>query len=133
MMQIDEGGTCEGMLQLVPEDREWEILSDLWRREMTIRPPSYIPRWIEVDLGSNGLRRALTFTANPASPNYTGQLSTEEVAACLSKACGHWGTGAEYLLQTVLSLELQGFHDPYLWELQERVADLIEANTSPAF
>jgi cation transport protein ChaC len=50
----------------------------------------------------------------------------DEVAACLSEACGHWGSGAEYLLQTVRSLEREGFHDPYLWDLQERVAGLIE-------
>jgi cation transport protein ChaC len=127
MMQIDLGGTCEGVLQIVPENREWEILSDVWRREMTVRPPSYIPRWIDVEVqGEPGPRKALAFTANPESPNYAGQLPPEEVAACLSEACGHWGTGAEYLLLTVTSLEREGFHDPYLWDLQERVAELID-------
>jgi hypothetical protein len=33
---------------MVPEDREWEVLSDTWRREMTVRPPSYIPRWTDI-------------------------------------------------------------------------------------
>lgn len=127
MMQIDRGGDCEGVLQIVPEGREWEILSDVWRREMTVRPPSYIPRWIEVEVqGQPGTRSALAFTANPESPNYAGQLALDEVAACLSEACGHWGSGAEYLLQTVAALEREGFHDPYLWDLQERVAELIE-------
>lgn len=127
MMQIDQGGMCEGVFQMVPEDGEWAILSDVWRREMTVRPPSYIPRWIDVEVqGEAGDRKALAFTANPESPNYAGQLPLDEVAACLSEACGHWGTGAEYLLQTVTSLEREGFHDPYLWDLQERVAELIE-------
>ena len=45
----------------------------------------------------------------------------------LSRACGHWGSCAEYLHQTVLSLETHGIHDGYLWDLQERVAALIEA------
>lgn len=90
--------------------------------------PSYIPRWIEVQVqGEEGTRKALAFTANPESPSYTGQLPPEEVTACLAEACGHWGTGAEYLLQTVTSLEREGFQDPYLWDLQERVAELIEA------
>lgn len=129
MMQIDRGGSCDGVLQIVPDGREREILSDLWRREMTVMPPSYIPRWIEVRVaGEENGRSVLAFTANPASPNYAGPLLADEVAKCLSEACGHWGTGADYLLQTVMSLEAAGFHDPYLWDLQERVADLIEAS-----
>lgn len=127
MMQINRGGTCEGVLQVVPADREWQVLSALLRREMTVRPPSYILRWIDVEVeGEQGVRKALAFTANPESPLYAGPLELDEVAACLAGACGHWGTGAEYLLRTVTSLEREGFHDPHLWELQERVAELIE-------
>jgi cation transport protein ChaC len=134
MMQIDVGGTCEGILQMVPEGREWEILSDTWRREMTVRPPSYIPRWIDVQVhGEVTPRKAVAFTANPDSPNYAGELSPDEVASCLSEACGHWGTGAEYLLQTVTSLEAAGFRDPYLWDLQERVAIEIERRHPGSF
>jgi cation transport protein ChaC len=134
MMQIDRGGTCEGILQMVPEDREWEVLSDTWRREMTVRPPSYIPRWIDVHVdGEDAPRKAVAFTANPESPNYVGGLTPDEVAACLSEACGHWGSGADYLLQTVASLEAAGFHDPYLWDLQERVAVEIERRNPAAF
>ncbi len=127
MMQIDRGGRCDGVLQIVPEERTWEILSDVWRREMTVIPPSYVPRWIDVEMHHDGsIRSVLAFTANPESPNYAGHLPADEVAACLSQACGHWGSGAEYLLQTVRSLEAAGFHDPYLWDLQDRVASLIE-------
>jgi len=130
MMQIDRGATCEGVLQVIPPEREWDILADLWRREMTVRPPGNCPRWIDVD-AEGGAFRAIAFTANPESPNYVGGLTLEEVAACLSEACGHWGTGAEYLLQTVVALEAAGIHDAYLWSLQDRVATLIE-NQFPA-
>jgi cation transport protein ChaC len=134
MMQIDTGGTCEGILQMVPEDNEWGILSDTWRREMTVRPPSYIPRWIDVRIhGEATPRKVVAFTANPESPNYAGGLSPEDVASCLSEACGHWGSGAEYLLQTVTALEAAGFHDPFLWDLQERVAREIERRNPGTF
>jgi glutathione-specific gamma-glutamylcyclotransferase len=126
MMQIDRGGTCRGILQIVPRDQEWQILSELWRREMTVRPPGNYPRWLEVDVEGQ-IRNAVAFTANPESPNYAGRLTLDEVAACLSEACGHWGSGAEYLLQTIAALEREGIHDTHLWELQERVADIIEA------
>jgi cation transport protein ChaC len=126
MMQIDRGGTCEGVLQRIAEEAEWETLSALWRREMTVRPPGNYPRWIEVESGGQ-MRRVIAFTANPESPNYAGALELEEVAACLAQACGHWGSGAEYLYETVMALEGAGVHDPYLWALQDRVAGLIEA------
>ena len=73
------------------------------------------------------MQRVIAFTANPESPNYAGALDLEEVATCLSQACGHWGSGAEYLYETVMALEGAGVHDPYLWALQDRVAGLIEA------
>jgi cation transport protein ChaC len=126
MMQITAGGTCEGVLQMIAEGAEWDTLSALWRREMTARPPSYIPRWIEVEADGR-MQRVMAFTANPASPSYAGVLDLEEVATCLSQACGHWGSGAEYLYETVIALEGSGVHDPYLWALQDRVAGLIEA------
>lgn len=126
MMQIDRGGTCEGVLHIVPPERESAVLADLWRREMTVRPPGNLPRWIEVEADGR-LSKAIAFTANPESPNYAGRLPVEEVAACLSEACGHWGSGVEYLLQTITALEREGIHDPHLWDLQERVAELIDA------
>ena len=94
-MQIDGGGTCESILQMVPEEREWEVLSDTWRREMTVRPPSYTPRWIDVHVhGEEASTMAITFTANPESPNNAGSFTADEVAACRSEACGRWGSGA---------------------------------------
>ena len=34
MMQIDRGGSCEGVIQQVDPAREWRDLSALWRREV---------------------------------------------------------------------------------------------------
>lgn len=110
MMQIDQGGTCEGMPHVVPSTREWEVLSDLWRREMKAYPPGNLPPWIEVEADGR-LWQAIAFAANPESPNYAGRLALEEVAACFAEACGHWGSGAEYLLQTLTSLKRKGIHD----------------------
>lgn len=129
MMQIDRGGQCEGLVQQVAAAREWEDLSVLWRREMTNKPPSNFPRWIDVAVEGRPAK-AIAFTANPESPNYVGGLAADEIAQTLSRACGHWGSCAEYLHQTVLSLDGAGIHDGYLWDLQERVAALIEAQTS---
>jgi len=125
MMQIDRGGTCEGVIQEIHEGSELETLNSLWRREMTIKPPANFPRWIDVKVDGRR-RQAIAFTANPESPNYAGVLRPDTIAERLASACGHWGSGAEYLYQTITCLEREGIHDPYLWDLQERVAEVIE-------
>ena len=51
----------------------------------------------------------------------------DEIADVLARSCGHLGTGAEYLLNTVTQLERRGMHDPGLWRLQELVAERIGA------
>lgn len=125
MMQIHHGGTCEGVVQEIDDAGEMETLRTLWRREMTVKPSSNYPRWIEVETEGRS-RRALAFTANPESPIYAGDLAPDAIAERLASACGHWGSGAEYLFQTISCLEREGIHDPYLWDLQERVAAVIE-------
>ena len=60
-----------------------------------------------------------------------GGLTTDQIAETLSKACGHWGSGAEYLRQTIVALANEGIHDPYLWDLQTKVADWFENHIEP--
>ncbi|TIW30865.1 MAG: gamma-glutamylcyclotransferase, partial [Mesorhizobium sp.] len=51
----------------------------------------------------------------------------ENVARVLARACGHVGSGAEYLYNTVSHLEEFGIRDRNLWRLQELVADEIRS------
>jgi glutathione-specific gamma-glutamylcyclotransferase len=125
MMSLDRGGQCQGvLLRLASENLEAQ-LGKLVRREMTVKPPNNLPRWISVGTGS-GPVRALAFVMNRKSRFYVGKLSTEEVADTLAKACGHWGSCAEYLHNTVAHLEEHGIHDRGLWKLQELVAGRID-------
>ena len=58
---------------------------------------------------------------------YAGRPPLETVADMLAGACGHWGSGAEYLLNTVLKLEEHGIRDRNLWRLQALVAERLAA------
>jgi cation transport protein ChaC len=121
MMALDRGGQCQGVLfRLRPENLEAQI-EKLVRREMTIIPPNNLPRWIAVDTEA-GPVRALAFVMNRHSRFYVGRLAPEEIADVLADACGSWGSGAEYLHNTVAHLEEHGIHDRTLWRLQELVA-----------
>jgi cation transport protein ChaC len=47
------------------------------------------------------------------------------VAHILARACGHAGSGAEYLFHTVSKLDEHGIRDRNLWQLQHLVAEEI--------
>ena len=101
----------------------------LFRREFTYKPANSMPKWISVST-TTGVVPALTFVMNRASPLYAGRLAPEDVADILANACGHWGSGAEYLHNTVASLEKKGIHDSNLWRLQRLVAERIEGRSN---
>jgi glutathione-specific gamma-glutamylcyclotransferase len=116
MMSLDRGGQCQGVLfRLAPENLKAQ-LGKLVRREIHVTPPNNLPRWIAVDTEQGSLR-AIAFVMNRESPFYTGRLSPEEVADVVATACGHAGSCAEYLHNTVAHLEEHGIHDRSLWRL----------------
>lgn len=125
MMALDRGGQCKGALfELPPEDMHRQ-LDRLFRREFTVKPINSMPRWITVQTDA-GPVPALAFVMNRASPYYAGRLPPAEVARVLAVACGHWGSGAEYRLNTVTHLAARGIHDSGLWRLQRLLADEID-------
>jgi cation transport protein ChaC len=126
MMALDVGGSCRGVAQRIPAKHVEERLDQLLRRETSVKPASNVPRWVTIETGT-GKRPAVAFTINRKGPTYAGRHSLEQTADILARACGHWGSGAEYLMHTVAHLEDLGIHDRYLWRLQELVAERIKA------
>lgn len=124
MMALDRGGQCQGMLYRLPQASLQTQLGKLFRREFTAKPANSMPHWIKVAT-KDGPVPALAFVMNRKAPAYVGRLAPDHVAETLAKACGHWGSGAEYLHNTVLHLEEQGIHDRNLWRLQRLVAEKI--------
>ena len=129
MMALDRGGSCRGLLLTLPEADLAGQFHRLFRREFTVKPINSAPRWISVD-AADGALPALAFVMNRASPLYVGRLPDAEVAGVLATACGHVGSSAEYLANTVSHLEARGIHDSRLWRLQKLVAAAIEARAS---
>jgi cation transport protein ChaC len=80
-----------------------------------------------IDLHSDdGPLRALCFYADPPEVADSPELPIETVASILARACGHVGSGAEYLFRTVAALQAVGIYDPHLWQLQHLVAKEIK-------
>ncbi len=125
MLALDRGGRCRGLVCRMPENDLRAGLLRLLKREMTSKPSSIAPRWVKAST-SKGTLRALAFTVDRRGPAYAGRLAEAEVVEVVSRAVGHWGSCAEYLLNTVENLERRGIHDRVLWRLQARVAERIE-------
>jgi cation transport protein ChaC len=129
MMSLDRGGQCQGVVFRLAVDNLEGQLGRLVRREMTVKPPNNLPRWITVETDQGPLR-ALAFVMNRQSRFYTGRLPPEQVADMLARACGHSGSCAEYLHNTVAHLEEHGIRDRNLWRLQALVAERITPDPS---
>lgn len=119
MLGLERGGICRGVVHRLGEEDRDGALQTVWAREMLTG--AYMPRWVDVRTES-GPVRAIVFVINRAHERYIGGLSDEEVADALALACGHVGSCAEYLLETVTHLEELGIRDRRLWRLQAMVA-----------
>lgn len=126
MMALDRGGSCAGLAYRLPDADPHEQVLRLLARETDASPPTNVPRWLSLAT-PDGPLAALAFVASPAGANYAGRLPHPEVARTLARAAGHWGSGAQYLYNTVERLAAHGIRDRNLWALQAQVAEEIRA------
>jgi cation transport protein ChaC len=125
MMALDRGGACRGVVQRLAGAGIRERLTALLKREMVIRPPSNVPRWMMVETAA-GPVRAIGFVADRSHTMFV-RPSLDATVAMLASACGYAGSGAEYLANTVTALAERGIRDTHLWHLQALVAERIRA------
>jgi cation transport protein ChaC len=109
-----------------PQPRPSPSCTDFSAGSSSSSRPGTPPRWVSA-LTDAGPLAALTFAVDRASPFYSGRLPPDAVAEVLATAAGHWGSGAEYLYNTVSHLEALGIRDRNLWHLQALVAQRLAA------
>lgn len=127
MMCLDHGGVCEGVVLKLNDSNIRAHLGLLVNREIGSDEALESVRWIDVET-PEGPVRALVFYAAPHLLDYYHEaVPLPDVARVLARACGHWGSGAEYLYNTITHLEALGIQDDALWQLQDLVAAEIEA------
>jgi glutathione-specific gamma-glutamylcyclotransferase len=127
MLALDRGGSCDGAVFQLPEGEHREHIRRLIGREINAREDQGMVRWVNVHT-KTGPIRALVFWAGPKGKGISLKLPLERVAWVLARACGHGGSCANYLYNTVLHLEKLGIRDRNLWKLQELVANEILAS-----
>ena len=125
MMALRRGGSCTGMAQRPLGHDRHNLMVKLLRREIGGPIGFAALRLIELHSDSGPLR-ALCFYADPPEVADTPEIPIDLVASILARACGHIGSGAEYLFKTVVALQAVDIHDPHLWQLQDLVANEIK-------
>ena len=130
MMALERGGRCDGLVYRLQRSGQAEQLGRLLRREVSGTNGMRAVRWITVDVQGARLR-ALSFWVGAAGRDGTMRQPPDRVAHVLARACGHLGSGAEYLFHTVRELERHGIQDGGLWRLQQLVAEEILQLHSP--
>lgn len=108
VLGLDRGGSCGGMAYRLHAEHVHAEFKLLWRREMLAG--AYFPRWVNAHTDS-GVVNALTFVVDRSAPGYTGRLSDEDIVTTALGAHGHFGSCADYLLETATSLEHHGISD----------------------
>lgn len=130
MMALDRGGSCHGLAYRLPDSNHEAQVARIVRREIVDKEDLDMARWIGVET-AEGRVMALVFWAGPKGPGISLKLPLDKVAATIARACGHAGSNAAYLYQTVRKLDEHGIRDRNLWRLQALVAAEIEGLTQP--
>ena len=130
MMVLEPGGACTGVAYRLPDENHHEQMLRLLRRETASREGLQAVRWITAET-PQGKVPALSFWTGIKEPFRVEKQDHARVAQILARACGHVGSGAEYLFQTVSKLEEHGIRDSNLWRLQHLVAEEIQRRELP--
>ena len=118
VLTLERGGSCRGIAYRLRPDTSRAQLSNLWRREMSMG--SYIPRWLECHAGADRFE-ALGFVVNRCCTGYAGKLPLDTMVQSIATARGKYGSSAEYLFRTEITLAQHGIRDERVRQLAERV------------
>ena len=125
MMTMMSGGQCRGVSFEIDERQAEDTVRALVERELPYVETGNDYRWINLTT-NEGRERALVFWAGPTGEGIARGLPPTEAAHMIARACGWIGSNAEYLRNTILSLEEHDIHDARLWQLQRLVAAEID-------
>lgn len=129
MLALRDGGQTTGLAFRLPEEKLYEELELLWKREMLTG--CYRPTWCELDLDDGRKVTALVFIMDPLHPQYEADTDFQIIAPLIAQASGPLGTNAQYLFALEKELNSYGMRDECMSELVKQVRMLL--SVSPGF
>jgi len=120
MLSLVEGGQCEGVVFRMDEEKlKGDLLTTIQSE------PPIPPIWLDAQT-PQGSVRCIGFVCPQSALELLGKPTPDEKIRCLATGVGMYGSMPDYVLNTVQSLQEAGIHDPYLWEIQEKVANYLK-------
>ena len=117
VLGLDRGGACRGIAFRVAAKRRTETIEYLRGREQTTNVYREVMRsvWLE----NEGRERvsALAYVVDRGHVQYAGRLTLADQLRHVQQGHGRSGNNRDYVLETVKSIEAQGFRDPQLHQL----------------
>ena len=119
VLSLDHGGSCVGVAYRLEPDTALAELDLLWRREMLTL--AYNARWLHL-YTPEGVKRGLSFVANPKSPAYAQPMPFEDTVNTVAEAIGFNGHCYDYLFDTLAGIKEYGIHDESMEKLANAVS-----------
>ena len=115
VLGLDRGVECAGRLLQASGNDADVVFEKLYAREMinSIYRVLYVDILIDV--------RAITFVADPKSPQYMPNTPIQEKARMIAYSIGENGTNLDYLFNTMKILDQFKIHDPHLTDIAHHV------------
>ena len=117
VLGLDRGGACRGIAFRVAAKLRGETIEYLRGREQTTNVYREVMRsvWLENE-GSERVS-ALAYVVDRGHVQYAGRLTLADQLRYVQQGHGRSGNNRDYVLETVKSIEAQGFRDPQLHQL----------------
>jgi cation transport protein ChaC len=120
----EAAASCRGVAYRVPGAEAERTVAYLRERELVSY--AYFEERHPVALDdAAGTVEAICYVVDRDHPQYRGGLSLDDQAEVIARAVGPMGPNAEYLLNTVASLDALGLGDPEL----DLLAEMVRART----
>jgi cation transport protein ChaC len=123
VLGLDRGGACRGIAFRVAAARRDDVIEYLRGREQTTHVYREVMRSVWLENEPRGRVSALAYVVDRGHVQYAGRLSPQEQLRYVRQGHGRSGNNRDYVLETVRSIEAQGFRDPQLHQLSLMLHD----------
>ena len=117
VLGLDRGGACRGIAFRVAATHRDDTIAYLREREQTTNVYHEVKRSVWLDGDPRRRVSALTYIVDRGHVQYAGRLTLQQQLHYVRQGNGRSGANRDYVLSTVKSIEMQGFHDAPLHRL----------------
>jgi cation transport protein ChaC len=117
VLGLDRGGACRGIAFRVSATQRDEVVGYLRGREQTTHVYREVMRSVWLENDARERVSALAYVVDRGHVQYAGRLSLHEQLRYVRQGHGRSGNNRDYVLETVRSIEAQGFRDTQLHQL----------------